>query len=369
MPSAPLRKRRGPDYALLILIAALTLFGMIMMWSASAVLADQSGHRDPFFYLKRQAAFCTVGLLAAALLLRGDYNRLRAWVWPSLAGILILLAATLMTRPVGGARRWIGWGLKVQPAEFAKFVVLLYLCDYIDRKKSRIKSFLHGFAVPWAVVGLVLGLIALEPDLGTPALIFVTSLLILFIGGSPLLFAGSSLACAAPLAVYEVFHYRYRLERMTTFLDPAAHAQDAGYQLWQAILAVGSGGLLGKGLGRSQLKLLHLPAPHTDFIFPILCEELGLLGAALVLGLFAAFLVRGLRVARNAPNLFGSLLACAITLLIALQAFFNIAMSIGLVPTKGIPLPFFSYGGSGLIAALAASGILLNISKSSGNAP
>lgn len=217
--------------------------------------------------------------------------------------------------------------------------------------------------VPWGVVGAVLALIALEPDLGTPLLIAATAFLMLFLGGARPRHLGAAALAALPLLAYEMLKYPYRRQRLAQFLHPFQDAQGAGYQLSQSLMAVGSGGWLGRGLGESQLKLLYLPAPHTDFIFPVIAEELGLAGGLALLALFGWLLVRGMRIARNAPNLFGTLLAAGLTALLVLQAFFNVAMSIGLLPTKGVPLPFFSYGGSSMVVTLAAVGLLLSVSR------
>ncbi|MBI5243835.1 MAG: putative lipid II flippase FtsW [Elusimicrobia bacterium] len=358
-------RRRQPqaDYVLMTITIVMVVFGAAMMWSASAIIADLGEKTgSQYYFLQRQALWALLGIGVMAFFSRFNYNRLREWVWPSVFVLLLLLFVVLFMHPVHGSRRWIQLGpLNFQPGEFAKIVIILFLADYVDRKKSRVGTVLHGLILPWAVVGAALILIAAEPDIGTPALIFVVALLTFFIGGAHMIHVLGAAVCAAPALAYEIFRHDYRVQRLKSFLDP--FNQKGGYQLSQSLLAVGSGGWLGKGLGRSQLKLLYLPAPHTDFIFPIICEELGFVGGAVVVWLFAWFLLRGLAAARNAPNLFGTLLAAGLTFMIVLQAYFNIAMSIGLLPTKGVPLPFFSYGGSGLIASLAAVGILLNISK------
>lgn len=357
--------RRPMDYKLVGLVAVLLAAGLVSLFSASALMADRQ-FSDPYYYLKRQLLWTALGLAAAAFLARMDYRRLREWVWPALGLTLLFLVAVLFASPVAGVRRWIRLGpVNLQPAEFAKLTVLVFLADYLDRKRSKTASFAQGLLVPGAVLGAILVPIALAPDLGTPALLFVTGLFVLFLGGTRLAHLTGTLACAAPVLVFELLRLPYRRQRLLNFLEPFSDAQGAGYQLSQALLAVGSGGWLGKGLGGSQLKLMYLPAPHTDFIYPVLCEELGLAGGLGLLGLYTAFLLHGLRVARRAPDLFGSLLAAGLTLLICLQAFFNMAMSVGLMPTKGLPLPFFSYGGSSMLAMLAAVGILASVSSAS----
>jgi len=357
------RRKAAPDYFLLGLSLILLVFGWVMLYSASAIMADKQ-YADPLFYLKRQGLFSLAGLGLMALFSRIPYGRLREWVWPLLALTLMVLVAVLFTSPIAGVKRWIRIGpFGLQPAEFAKLTMVLFLADYLDRKRSKVSNFTQGMIVPWAVVGLLLGLISLQPDLGTPALLFGVGLLVLFVGGTRFHHLAVVGLAAMPVLLYELLRLPYRRARLMTFLHPFNDAGGTGYQLVQSLLAVGAGGWAGQGLGASKIKLMYLPAPHTDFIFPVLCEELGLLGAVAVLCLFTALLLRGIRIARGAPDLFGMLLASGLTFLICLQAFFNIAMSIGLMPTKGLPLPFFSYGGSSLLVTLAAMGILLNISR------
>lgn len=363
------RRAKGIDSQLLLLAVGMLALGVIALYSSSAILADKECG-DPLFYVKRQVFFGALGLAGMMALSRVPYQRLREWVKPVLFFTALFLVAVLFGPKIGGARRWIklgGFGL--QPAEFTKLTVVLFLADYLDRKRSRIATPLHGVVVPWAVVGGLLVLIGLEPDLGTPSLIFAVSVLILFVGGARLNALAWTLAAAVPIVVWQLWAYPYRRARVMSFLDPFADASGTGYQLSQSLLAVGSGGWLGKGLGHSDVKLLYLPAPHTDFIFPVLCEELGLIGGVGVLILFVMFLQRGLAIARRAPDLYGTLLAAGITFLITLQGFFNMAMSMGLIPTKGLPLPFFSYGGSSLLVTTAAVGILLSISRHSAQAP
>lgn len=359
------RAKNPMDYTLLAVTLVLVCCGLIMIYSASAILAEKT-FGDSLYFLKRQFVWVVLGLAAMAGLSRFNYNRLREWVGPIFALTVIALLAALLSPAVAGVHRWIRLGpLGLQPAEFAKLTAVLFLASYFDGKRSKAGSLVWGLLVPAGVVGVLLLLIAREPDLGTPILIFAVALLVLFIGGGRLAHILGALACALPLVAYELLRYPYRRARLFSFLSPFENAQGAGYQLAQSILAVGSGGWFGKGFGASQLKLLYLPTPHTDFIFPVICEEMGLVGALALLGLFAVILARGARIARTAPNLFGTLLAAGITFTLCLQAFLNVGMSIGILPTKGIPLPFISFGGSSLLATLAGIGILLNISRQS----
>jgi len=362
----PSARRRAPiDYALFGAAVALMCIGVVMVYSASAIYAEKNLGR-PLYFFQRQLIWAIVSMLAMGAMSRLDYNRLREWVMPIFAVTCLTLTAALFFPAVAGAKRWIRFGpIGLQPAEFAKLTVILFLAAYLDKKHSKLGQFIPGLAIPLGVIGVLLLLIGLEPDLGTPALIFSVAVLMLFVAGARVSSIFGALALAVPVIAIELWRKPYRRARLLSFLTPFENIRGAGYQLAQSILAVGSGGWLGKGFGASKLKLMYLPTPHTDFIFPVVCEELGLLGAAVILALYTTILIRGIRIARAAPNLFGTLLACGVSFSITLQAFFNIAMSIGLLPTKGIPLPFLSYGGSSLLATMLGVGVLLNISRQS----
>jgi cell division protein FtsW len=360
-----LRRKSPADYALLAVVLALVLGGLVMVFSASAMVAEKR-FGSPWFFFKRQLLWTTLGLGAMGFFSRLDYNRLKEWVWPVFFVTAATLAAVLAAPAREHVHRWLPLGpVAFQPSEFAKYTAVLFLAYYLDRRHSKAATPLRGLVVPGMVVSVLLLLIAAEPDLGTPILIFLVTVLMLWLGGGKLSHILAAGALVLPAVALEVLRHPYRLKRIAHYISSLTGSSDASYQLEQAVLAVGSGGWLGKGMGASQLKLGYLPTPHTDFIFPVVCEELGLLGALLLLGFFATLLVRGLRVAKSAPNLFGSLLAAGITLTICLQAFINAAMSIGLLPTKGMPMPFISYGGSSLLVTLTAAGVLLNISRQS----
>ncbi|MCX5794355.1 MAG: putative lipid II flippase FtsW [Elusimicrobia bacterium] len=360
-----MRRKSPTDYALLALFLVLLVGGLIMVFSASALLAEKK-FGAPWFFFKRQLLWAALGLAAMGYFSRLNYNRLKEWVWPVFFITAVTLAVVLAAPARENVHRWLPLGpFTLQPSEFAKYTAVLFLAYYLDRRHSQAASPVRGLVVPGVVVSVLLLLIAAEPDLGTPILIFCVTVLLLWLGGGRLLYLLGAGALAVPAVALEVFRHPYRLARIVHYLSSLRGGSDASYQLEQAVLAVGSGGWLGKGIGASQLKLGYLPTPHTDFIFPVVCEELGLVGALALLGIFAALLVRGLRVARAAPNLFGSLLAAGITLTICLQAFINACMSIGLLPTKGMPMPFISYGGSSLLVTMSAAGVLLNISRQS----
>ena len=356
------RSLKYMDYPVFFIVAMLLMLGLVSLFSASALYAANKG-LDTLFYTQKQALYILLGfglMMAAA---KVDLERIRPYIKPAVIATLILLVVTLLMPPVAHVRRWIPLGfMKLQMSEFAKIVLVLYLADFFDRSASRLNTDLKQMARPVGVIVLMLGLIAAQPDLGTPALLFGVACLMFFTAGLKLRYLLMPIGAGLLILVEELIRKPYRLARLKNFLSPWDDASGTGYQLVQALLAVGSGGWFGKGLGASKLKLMYLPEPHTDFIFPVVAEELGLVGGLFITALFAALLVKGARIARNAPSLYTSTAALGLTLVITLQAFFNLAMAIGLVPTKGIPLPFFSYGGSSIWASMIMVGLLLNIS-------
>ncbi|OGS08326.1 MAG: cell division protein FtsW [Elusimicrobia bacterium RIFOXYA12_FULL_51_18] len=350
------------DFPLFLIILSLLGLGLVSLFSASAIYASNKGLAS-LFYTKRQAIWMILGLGAAAGIARIDLERIRKFIKPGVILTVLLLGATLFMPPVAHVRRWIPLGfMKLQMSEFAKIVLVLYLADFFDRHLSHIASNPKQLLKPLGAMAIILALIAREPDLGTPALMFVTAIFMFFAAGVKLRFILMPIAAMIPVFIVELFLHPYRIARLKTFLSPWESASGAGYQLAQSLLAVGSGGWLGKGLGASQLKLMYLPEPHTDFIFSIIAEETGFIGSLLIVLLFLGLLIKGVRIARNAPSFYTSLTALGLTLMITLQSFFNMAMTMGLIPTKGIPLPFFSYGGSSILASMIAVGIILNIS-------
>ena len=357
------RSFKPVDYSLLLTAMTLICVGTVCLYSSSAIWAD-TYYNDPAYFLKKQIFWLGIGSISMFGFARLDYNYLREWTKPLFLFTCMLLVAALFAPPVAGVRRWIRFGfMGIQPSEFAKLALLVYLADYLDRNNSAIVNSGKALIQPLILTTVILGLIGLAPDLGAPVLLFIVVMFVLYAAGARIRHLLMYLAAALPVVVYDIIRYPYRIKRLFAFLSPWEDAQDSGYQLVQSLIAIGSGGWLGKGLGSSKLKLMYLPAPHTDFIFSIICEELGLIGSLGILFLFLVLLMRGLHIAKGAGNLFGSLLALGITLLLAFQAFFNIAVSIGVIPTKGLPLPFFSYGGSSLLVSMTCIGILLNISR------
>lgn len=334
-----------------------------MVFSASANMAEQR-FGSAYMFLRKQLVWDALGLMTLLLSMRIDYHRWQKWSLPLLGIAVALLVAVLFIGPVvKGARRWIHLGaFNIQPSEVGKIALICWLASFLDRHKSDVQDFSRGVLPSLLAIGLVCGLILKEPDLGTPMMLGTTGLMLLYLTGArPLHLFGIIGASTIPL-YYELFHVGYRHKRMLAFLNPWADAGGTGYQLTQSMLAFGSGGLFGKGLGASQLKLLSLPDPHTDFIFPVIGEELGFVGAVCVILLFVFWGLRAWKIAQKAPDLFGQLMTAGICSWVLLQAAINMGVSCGLLPTKGLPLPFVSFGGSSLIITMAAVGIVLNVS-------
>ncbi|OGR91720.1 MAG: hypothetical protein A2992_08465 [Elusimicrobia bacterium RIFCSPLOWO2_01_FULL_59_12] len=352
-----------PDRGLLVSTLLLVSVGLVMVFSSSAVMSEER-FGSAYLFLRKQLAWDALGLLMLFICLRVDYHRWQKWAYPLLAVAVIALIVVLFVGPViKGARRWIHFGpITFQPSELAKLVLILVMATYLDRNKSQVKHLVKGYLPLIGMVGAVCSLIAIGPDLGSAVLVAGVGAMMMFLAGVRwrhlLATAGVAL-----VPLYELlFHVPFRRRRLMAFLNPWADPQHAGYQVTQSMLAFGSGGLWGKGLGASTLKLLYLPDPHTDFIFPIIGEELGFLGALALILLFVVWGWRGWQTAKRAPDLFGQLLAAGITCWVLMQAAINMGVSCGLLPTKGLPLPFISFGGSSMVITMAAVGILLNIS-------
>ena len=341
--------------------------GLVMVYSASSIVAaDRYG--DAAYFLKRQLIW--VGLGAAAMLLtqRIHYAALRRFAPPLLllaVGALALVLVPGVGRVAGGARRWISLGgpFSFQPAEAAKLAMAIYLANFLANRGERLQDFRRGIVPPVLITGLMFGLILAQPDLGSALIIGVVTLVMLFVAGARVVHLAGLILIGIPGVLLAILGEEYRRRRLLAFLDPWADPQGAGFHIIQSLLALGSGGLLGVGLGNSRQKFFYLPERHTDFIFSILGEEMGLIGTGAVVALFALFAYRGFRVARRAPDQFGSLLAAGITLMVVLQAVLNIGVTTGVLPITGVPLPFLSFGGSSLLFTMIASGILLNISQ------
>jgi cell division protein FtsW len=359
-------RKVSPDYWLFLVVLALLGLGVVMVYSASAILATDR-FRDAHFFLKKQLFWAVLGLAVMWAVMVVDYRRWRPLVSPLLALAFVLLVLVLIPpfgQSINGTRRWLRWGpLSVQPTELAKLALVVYLADFLARRQAVIGSLWRGVVPPLVVTGGVAGLVLLQPDLGSAVAIVGVVLCMIFVAGARFVHLGLIGALAVPVVVLAVATASYRLRRVLTFLDPWADPRGAGFQIIQSYLALGGGGLLGRGLGESKQKLFYLPEPHTDFIFSILGEELGFVGALATVTLFGLLLWRGIRVGLHVADPFGALLAFGVTALLATQAVVNLGVVVGLLPTKGLPLPFVSSGGSSLLVAMAAVGLLLNVSQ------
>ncbi len=349
-----------------VIVTVLLCLGVVMIFSSSGIYALQELGSSGYF-LQRHLVYLVIGFMCMVAFMAIDYRILARYAKPILIGSIVLLSLVLIPgigTEVYGARRWFRFlGFGFQPSEFVKLAVLIYVADFIARKQHKMKSFLHGFFPLMCVLGAISFLILKQPDLGTTVLIAAVVFIMLFIAGTRFLYLSGILVLSLPAAYYLIARVPYRLRRIQAFLDPWSDKQGAGFQLVQSQIALGSGGIFGIGLGKSMQKLFYLPAAHTDFILSIIGEELGLLGTVTVVILFVLFIWQGARIAKRIEEPFGYFLAIGIVSLIGLQAIVNIGVSIGAFPTKGLPLPFISYGGSALIMQMICVGILLNISR------
>jgi len=357
--------RLSVDPVLLGAVLALLTLGLVMVYSASAVTAlEKTG--NGFYFLQRQLAAAAVGLLAMATALKLGYRRLARLAYPLLVLTVVLLLLVLVPGVgtlVGGARRWIRFpGVSIQPAEIAKLTWVVYLAYSLAKKREKVASFSIGFLPHLLLGGLLVALCMAQPDFGSAVELLVLLFVLLFAAGTKLSYLVGSVLLALPMAYSAVAHSPYRLKRITAFLDPWAHRHDVGYQVAQSLISVGSGGFWGLGLGESRQKLFFLPEAHTDFIFSIIGEELGLFGAAVTVLLYAIIVWRGTRAALRASETFGTYLGLGLTALIGVQAVVNMSVAMGMLPTKGLTLPFVSYGGCSLVVSMTAAGALLSLS-------
>ena len=352
-------------YILILSVVSLLAIGIVMLQSTGAFARDS--HGDMYHFVRRQAFWLCIGLVVLVGASLTDY---RWWgkFWPHLYVLAAVLLVLCFVPPIGmkinGSWRWINLGFaSFQPSELAKVASLVFLAWWYHRHENETKSFLRGFVMPLGAVALLIGLIALEVDLGASALIGLTAVCVMFVGGASLLWLVPMFVAALAGLVYAVLHNPERFARILAFLDPRSARLDEGLQQWQAMVAFGAGGVSGAGLGNGRLKMLYLPYAHTDFIFPMIGEELGLRFTLLVVFCFLLMLLAGALIAMNAKDRFGMLLGFGITIVIALQAAINIGVTTSLLPNKGMPLPFISYGGSNLAVNMLLVGILLNIHR------
>ena len=370
-----LARRSDTDRWLFGVTLILCLLGTVMIFSASAVTAQQQyGHS--YFFVARQAVWFVFGLLGMFALMKLDYHRLRepAVVYTALCLVLVMLVGTFFLDKSHATHRWIRFGqLGIQPSELAKLAVILYMAWFLDlrrrtptRLEFRREDLLQTILPAIAPVLVCVALVVAQPDLGTSVDILLIMTAILFVAGLSWKWLAMGVGTALPVLFVLIYFVPYRLARLLSFLHPDSDPQGAGFQLLQSLIAVGSGGFTGVGLMEGKQKLFYLPEAHTDFIYAVICEELGFIGAVVVITLFAVYAWRGLRAAFNAPDGFGSMLALGVTAMVLCQSLINFAVVLGMLPTKGIPLPFVSYGGSSLLAMLLATGVLLNVAQQSG---
>ena len=337
-----------------------------MIYSSSSIYAWER-YKDGFFFLKRHLVFLIIGAVLTFLAMSIDYRILRRWAMPLMASSLFLLILVLIPgigREVSGANRWFRFKfISFQPSELANIALIIYIADFITRKENQIRTFLKGFLPPMLILGFTILLILMQPDLGTSLALGMVVFIMLFVAGARLSYLLSVVLVTLPLLAVLIFSVPYRRMRIMAFLNPWLDPKGSGFQIIQSQIALGSGGIFGLGLGQSKQKLFYLPAAHTDFIFSIIGEEIGLLGTLGVVILFMILLYQGFKVIKNASGKFGYFLSLGLVLILSFKAVINIGVSCGLMPTKGLPLPFISYGGSSLIFDMVSVGILMNIAR------
>jgi cell division protein FtsW len=353
------------DKVLFIATVLLVFFGVLMVYSASAVLAMQR-YGDHYLFLKKQVMWAALGLASLSIVMNVDYRTYRqpAFIWSSLGLVAVALILVLFSAPVNNARRWFSiGGLGIQPSELAKLSAIFFVAWWLERRMDQVNDFKYAILPIAAVMLPILCLILLEPDFGTSMTVAVIIAVMVFAAGLNYRYFVGTLLLAAPAVAFLVISSPYRFRRLMTFVDPWADPLGDGFQVIQSLIAVGAGGAIGRGLMHGVQKLFYLPEPHTDFIYSVIAEELGLVGAVLTLACFCVIAWRGLRIATAAPDRFGALVALGLTTMVAVQAFVNISVVLSMLPTKGIPLPLVSSGGSSLLINLVGLGVLLNVSQ------
>ncbi len=360
-----LKKLEEYDLIILTMVVVLTCFGVVMVYSASSIMAEKKFH-DSFFFLKRQTVFAMLGFIVMYVAMRTDYHLWHKAAVPILLVCLVSLVLVFVPgigSNVKGATRWIRFpGFNFQPAELAKLALIIFMAYSLDRKRDQIR-WVKGLIPYMLILMLMIGLLMIQPDMGSAMTLAGVAMVMLFAGGMRISHVISIVLFSAPFVYYAIRHKEYRWRRITSFLNPWADPSNTGFQIIQSWLAFGTGGFSGQGLGEGKQKLFYLPEAHTDFILSVIGEELGFIGTVTVAAMFFLLVHRSIRVAVYAEDNFGRFLALGIAVLLGAQAFVNIAVVMGLLPTKGLALPFISYGGSSLILSLLAVGILLNISS------
>jgi cell division protein FtsW len=353
------------DKVLFLATFLLVCSSVVMVYSASALLALER-YQQPYLFLIKQSMWAVLGLAVLAIAMKFDYRNYRqaAFIWTSLGVVTVLLVAVLFMPPINNTRRWFGiGGMGVQPSELAKLSAIFFIAAILERRMHRINEVTYSLTPVAIVVGTLSVLILLEPDFGTAVSLLAIAAVMVFAAGISYQYLVGATLCLVPIVYVVLMSASYRRRRLLAFLNPWEDPLGDGFQIIQSLIAVGTGGIVGRGMMAGVQKLFYLPAPHTDFIYSVIAEELGLIGATAVLLCFCVIVWRGLRISLRAPDSFGALLALGLTTMIAVQAFVNISVVLGLLPTKGIPLPFVSAGGSSLLINLLGMGILLNVSQ------
>ncbi|MBN1381425.1 MAG: putative lipid II flippase FtsW [Deltaproteobacteria bacterium] len=357
---------KNPDVILLIITLILVMVGTVMIYSSSSIMAAARYH-DGYLFLKKQLIFVCLGLGLMILWTKIPYHYLKKLAYPFIGLSFVLLVAIFIPHvgmKAGGAKRWLKLGFfSFQVSEMVKVAIVLFLAHFLTKKMDVLRDFKKGVVAPLTVVAFLVGLILLQPDFGTAVIIAILLMFMLYVSGCRVLHLSEMVAALIPIGVFILMQKPYRLARLTAFHDPWKDPHNTGFQIIQSLISFGSGGAFGVGVGDGMQKLFYLPEPHTDFIIAVIAEEAGFVGVMAVIVLFSVFIYRGFMIAFKAPDRFGSLLAAGLTMIIALEAFVNIAGVMGLVPLKGLALPFLSYGGTSLLMSLMMVGILLNVSS------
>ncbi|MBW2598674.1 MAG: putative lipid II flippase FtsW [Deltaproteobacteria bacterium] len=358
--------RGRPDIALFIVTIILVVIGTVMIYSSSSIIAMEK-YGDGYHYIKKQLLFVLIGLGVMAVTSRFPY---RYWKKAAYPGVLISIALlSLVVIPgfglkAGGATRWLRAGyLSFQVSELVKIMLVIFLAHYLTKKIGHIKEFSRVFVIPLVIMMIIVGLVLCQPDFGAAVIMVAVFMLMFYLAGSRIVYLAGIVAAVIPVGVVLILHESYRMQRFMSFLNPWEDPSNAGFQIIQSFISFGSGGAFGVGLGNGMQKLFYLPEPHTDFILSVIAEEGGFVGVVIIILLFCIFVFRGFAISFNCTDMFGMLLASGLTTVIAMEAFINMAAVMGLLPTKGLVLPFLSYGGTSLMMCMLAVGILLNISS------
>jgi len=363
------RVQKPFDIYLFFTVLLLLFVGIIMIFSASAILAKEN-YNNTYYFLKKELIFIVMGMILLFVTKTIPYKWYATWVYPILGVTFVLMLLTFipgLSHSAKGATRWISlFGFSFQPSEIAKISVVIFVAYLVAKKEDNIAKFSTGVLPVILVSGFFLVLILAQRDLGSVFVLSLVIFIMLFVAGAPLRYLLGLLLVASPVIYYFVFSVAFRRQRILAFLDPWKYQQDSGYQIIQSFLAFNSGGITGVGLGEGKQKLFYLPEAHTDFIFSVLGEEFGMIGVTIVMLLFLFLVIRGLKIALKTEDSFGMMLALGLTCLLGLEAFINFGVVMGILPTKGLALPFISYGGSSLLASMAAVGLMLNVSTHTG---